>query len=330
MQIADVVRLSDRLFDKKDPNSIDRAGSLTSLLVAVFIFHAVLFIGFLKMEEIEKKHKRIIHDVDVQMAYAAPPPDPTFKVGEIPRPISLTEGDNPNPGSEAAPKPAKADTTSLPTIKAPETAPTQQMEQAKPVQSRITTVAPPVAVTSTNVIKAVKAPQIKQAPTKAPAAPTVGAASTQQASGSPTAGGTADGVEGGIGTGGAGQGGAGTGEGDPGSGSGFGTSGGEIATATQKTTRPMGNIAPYRKDLLVRIAHNWTPKRKSENIIVLLTLNHDGGVISTEILQSSGNKRADKEALSAIESTEYAALPEWYKGESLTFKIELAKVEALK
>src|SRR5262249_23142218 len=74
--------------------------------------------------------------------------------------------------------------------------------------------------------------------------------------------------------------------------------------------RAMGNIAPYRKDMFVRIGQNWHPAQKNQSIIGIITLNHDGKLLSDEILQSSGNKKSDKEALAAIEATEFAALPD--------------------
>jgi TonB family protein len=142
----------------------------------------------------------------------------------------------------------------------------------------------------------------------------------------------AGGTEGGTGTGGSGAGGTGTGTGDMGAGTGTGNAGGIPAIATRLptgVTRAMGNIAPYRKDLLVRLAQNWRPKKSYENLIVLITIDHDGKLMGSEIFQSSGSKKADKEALQAVQATEFAPLPEWYKGETLTFKIELSKVESV-
>ncbi len=316
--------------DRRDPDSIDRQGRLGQVVVLVMIFYAILGIAFVKMQEMEKKHPRIIHDVDVSFEFSAPPPEPNFKVGDIPKPISLTEGENANPGSEAAPKAAAADKASLPTPKAPDTLPTPTQVQARPVPSHTTTVAPPVAVTPTNLIKtAAPTPAPKQAPSRT-TAPVAGAASNLPTSGAAVAGGTPDASEGGTGTGGQGVGGSGTGQGDPGAGSGFGQAGGVIATRLPSTgARALGNIGPYRKEMLIRIAQNWHPKKKAEDIIVLITLDHDGKLLSDEIFQSSGSKKADKEALAAVESTEFAPLPDWYKGDQLPFKIELSKVEAL-
>ncbi len=325
----EVVKISDRFFDRKDPDSIDRQGQLNQVLVLVVIFHAITGIAFVKMQEYEKKHPRVIRDVDVSFEFSAPPPAPEFRVGETPKPITLTEGENPDSGSAASAKPHEADKVSLPTIKAPETMPIPTPEQARPVVSRSTTVAPPVAVVSTAMTKAAPVQAPKSSPKAPPNASTAGAASNSIASGAPQEGGSPDGKEGGTGTGGDGSGGNGKGEGDPGTGSGFGNIGGDIATRLPSTNRAMGNIAPYRRELLMRIASNWHPKRKNETMTIQVDIGKDGQVLSAEIIESSGNKKADKEALVAVEATEFPALPEWYKGDHIPFKIDLAKVEAL-
>ncbi len=329
--MTEVVRITDRFCDRKNPESIDRQGKLGQVAILVFIFYAIMGIAFVKMQELERKHPRVIHDVDVSFEFTAPPPEPEFKVGEMPKPISLTDGENANPGSEAAPKPAQSNTVSLPSIQAPEVSRTQSQVQARPVASRVVTEAAPVAVVSTNTIRtATRAPQApKQAPSLTTTPTIAGVASNQPTSGSTVAGGTPDGQGGATGTGGEGAGGTGQGAGDPGSGTGFGLAGGQIATKLENTGRAMGNIAPYRKDMLIRIAQNWHPKRKNESIVILVTIDHEGKLLANEILTSSGNKKSDREALAAIEETEFNALPDWYKGDQLQFKINLDKVEAL-
>jgi TonB family protein len=313
--MKEAVHISDRFFDRRDPDSLDRQGQLNQVVIVVVIFHAVMGIAFVKMEEYERKHPRIIKDVDVSFEFAAPPPAPEFKVGEVPRAITLTEGDNPDSGSASSAKPSAADTVSLPTPKAPETLTVPSPEQARPVTTRKAAVTPPVAVTLNQATKG--------APVKAPN-PSL---SQTMASGAPREGGGPDGSDGGVGDGGDGSGGQGKGEGDPGTGSGYGNIGGDIATNLKGGTRAMGNIAPYRKDLLMRIAANWHPKNKNESLTVQIQIGRDGQVLSVDVVESSGNKRADKEAVAAIEATEFGPLPEWYKGEQLTFKIDLAKVE---
>jgi TonB family protein len=328
--MAEVVRITDRFCDRKNPESIDRQGKLGQVAVLVLIFYAIMGIGFVKMQELEKKKPRIIHDVDVAFELYAPPPEPTFKVGEVPKPISLSEGENANPGSEAAPKPSASDTVSLPTVQAPETQSHPTQIQAKPVASHVVTEAAPVAVTQLNTIKTTAPSQAapKQAPSDTKNPSMAGVLATAPTSGSAQAGGTPDSKGGGTGEGGEGTGGTGTGSGDAGSGSGTGIAGGQIATKIE-TQRAMGNIAPYRKDMLIRISQNWRPHRRDMHIVVLVTIDHDGKLLADEVLESSGNRKADKEALASIEGTEFAALPDWYKGDQLQFKINLDKVEAL-
>lgn len=321
--MAEAVRISDRFFDR------DHQDQLKQVLIVVLIFHAIMGIFFVKMDEYEKKHPRIIHDVDVNFEFAPPPPAPDFKVGEIPKPITLTEGENPDSGSAAAAKPLEADKVSLPTPKAPETLPVPTPEAARPVVSHNTTVAPPVSVTTTNMVKAAPINAPKSAPKAPPKTTLAGATSNSQASGAPHEGGGPDGAEGGTGTGGDGAGGEGKGDGDPGTGTGFGNIGGDIATKVQGSGRAMGNIAPYRKDMLMRIAQNWHPKKKNEVMTISITIGKDGQVLNADIIESSGNKRSDKEALAAIEATEFAELPEWFRGNELTFEVNFAKVEAL-
>jgi TonB family protein len=326
--MAEVVKISDRFLDRKDPDSIDRQGQLNQVVVVVVIFHAIMGIAFVKMEEYERKHPRIIRDVNVNFEFTAPPPAPEFRVGDVPKPITLTEGENPDSGSAAAAKPLESDKVSLPTIKAEETQPVPTPEQARPVVSRETNVAAPVAITQQNNVKAAPITAPKSSPKAVPHTSMAGANSNSPASGAPQEGGSPDGKEGGTGTGGDGSGGQGTGDGDPGTGSGFGTVGGEIATKVGGT-RAVGNIAPYRKGLLLKIAANWHPKRKNESVTVQIAIGKDGTLLSCDVVESSGNKRSDAEAKAAVEATEFDPLPEWYKGEQLVFKIDLSKVEGM-
>ena len=334
--MQEVLRITDRFMDRKDPDSIDRQGRLINVVVVVVIFHIIMGIAFVKMEEYERQHPHTIYDTNVAFELAAPPPDPTFKVtAQVPEPIALTEGENPNPGSASAPKPKEADKVSLkgapPSGNAPKATPRASPGSARLLVARETTVAPPVAITKTTDVKAAPLQKPKTAPTAKPV-PTdvVGATANTEKSGGPTAGGAPDGKEGGTGTtDGTGAGGDGKGEGDPGAGTGFGQAGGDIATRLPTTpSRAMGNITPYKKDMLVRIAKIWQPKRKTENMILLVEIGKDGTLLRCEVIESSGNKRADKEAVAAVEGTQFAALPDWYKGDSIPFKIELAKVEA--
>jgi TonB family protein len=92
--------------------------------------------------------------------------------------------------------------------------------------------------------------------------------------------------------------------------------------------RKMGNIAPYRKDMLIRIAEFWRPL-ESRSIQILLTLSGEGVLLDRSIVKSSGIAAMDDEAIAAVSKVRYAPLPLWYKGEQLQFKIELDKTDRL-
>lgn len=85
----------------------------------------------------------------------------------------------------------------------------------------------------------------------------------------------------------------------------------------------MGNIAAYRKKLLDQILHTWKPQ-KPQGPIVSITISHHGQVIHVEMLESSGNKNIDKQAVMAVFDTKCDPLPDWFNGEQLTFKVNMA------
>jgi TonB family protein len=104
----------------------------------------------------------------------------------------------------------------------------------------------------------------------------------------------------------------------------------QIATRVPySTTHVRGNIAPYRKAIISNIARNWHRHRMLEIMpTVVLTIGADGALLGSEISQSSGNRKVDAEALRAVQVTEFPALPDWYRGEQLQFKIPMDKVAA--
>src|SRR5262249_21699218 len=217
------------------------------------------------------------------------------------------------------------DTVSMPAVKAPRTIATLTMVPAKPVPSHKSTLAAPIARATTNEIKFAPLPP-KEAMLMTQRANLVGPASSRPLSGAVVQTGAPDKLEAGTGTGGIGAEGTGAGAGDPGAGSGAEDAGSrKLATLLPAGAAvAMGNIGPYRKNLLERIVQNWHPK-KTLYLIVLVTVNHDGKLVSSEIFQSSGSKKADKEALAAVQVTDYAPLPDWFKGEQLMFRIVLSQ-----
>jgi TonB family protein len=89
-----------------------------------------------------------------------------------------------------------------------------------------------------------------------------------------------------------------------------------------------GNIAPYRKRMLIAIAGNWQPTN-NVHLVVLMTIGKSGNLIHREILDSSGDHETDKLALAALDKTKFEPLPTWYKGKEIPFKVDLKKVQGL-
>ncbi len=330
--MEEVLRVTDRFYNASDPDTLDRQSQLQQCILVVFIVQVMMGIAFWKGYGFEKAHPRIIHDVDVAFEFSPPPPEPPPMAIEGVKGIGLSAGENPTPGSEAAPKPSDAARLAMPAQQLPTVTPKPTPAPAKPIPSRKAVVQAPVAVTQANQVKMAMAVP-RPAALKPPPVPinrTAPTTSTTAPSGQTVPGGAPTGTDGGAGAGGVGQGGGGQGQGDPGAGAGFAGGGPAIATRLPVgATRAMGNIGPYRKDLLMRLAQNWKPKQPNQNIIVLITLARDGQLLSSEIFQTSGSKKSDKEALASVQETAFAPLPDWYKGNQLTFKIELSKVEAV-
>lgn len=94
------------------------------------------------------------------------------------------------------------------------------------------------------------------------------------------------------------------------------------------TSRAIGNISPYKNDLMQRIGANWHPGTKyaGTSVLLQLVIGQDGQLHSVEVIESSGNKKTDRAAIAALEATEFAPLPNWFHGDSLTFRIDMKKV----
>jgi len=307
---------------------IGREVRLRNWIALAFTVHMIVIIVFVMLREVEKAHPVVFHEINVAFEISLPPPPPpppSPKPPQDPQSISLVAGYNPNPGSEAAPEPSQTDTVALPAVKAPGTIASLTMVPAMPVPSHKSTLAAPIARVTANEIKAAPLPP-KEAMLVTHRENLVGPASSRPLSGAVVQAGAPNKLEAGTGTGGIGAEGSGAGAGDPGAGSGAEDAGGrQIATRLPAGAAvAMGNIGPYRKDLLERIVQNWHPK-KTLYLIVLVTVNHDGKLVSSEIFQSSGSKKADKEALAAVQVTDYAPLPDWFMGEQLTFRIVLSQ-----
>ncbi len=83
--------------------------------------------------------------------------------------------------------------------------------------------------------------------------------------------------------------------------------------------------SPYRKDMLKRLASSWHPKTNA-SLQVAFTISKKGDLLGSTVLKSSGNREADQLALDAIKATKFAPLPEFYKKDSIEFRVDLDKV----
>lgn len=90
------------------------------------------------------------------------------------------------------------------------------------------------------------------------------------------------------------------------------------------TVRPpkTGNIAPYENDWLFKIQQNWHPTQVSD-LSCRITVNKDGRLLGLNVVSSSGDKSALREALGVIATTCCEPLPSWFIGETLPFSVEL-------
>src|SRR5262249_13455318 len=61
------------------------------------------------------------------------------------------------------------------------------------------------------------------------------------------------------------------------------------------------NIAPYRKDLLARVARQWHPGQVIASTTVLIRVAKDGSLMHAEIVESSSDQGFDQKALEAVQ-----------------------------
>jgi hypothetical protein len=307
MLMANVVRLSDRFLDRSNPESIDRQERLLSCLALVSIFYLILSIAFVKMGELEKRHRVYHPDPSVQFELMIAPPDPK-PVPVMPAAPSLVPGRSNTGGQNAAS--VNSEVVDIPAVVShpPIATPAAVIPHPR-VNPGLEA---PVAVVSSNPVRPA-APVVSPSPT-VPATP--------QSSDTTTQGNAAnEGV--GVDPAGEGNGGTGSGAGTAhGTGDDSDLAGGrKISTALQSASAS-GNIGPYRKALLLKLAQVWRPAKKHDYVVVGLRLAQDGALIDSWIIEQSSAK-AGKSALEAVRGSQYDHLPDWYRGEELSFKLTL-------
>ncbi len=92
---------------------------------------------------------------------------------------------------------------------------------------------------------------------------------------------------------------------------------------------PAYTIAPYRKQMNLRLYRSLELDPKLDNTTVQIQINFDGKVRDIEVIESGGNPAKEKQLVEKIKTINFDPLPDWYRGEHLTFRFDLAKVLAL-
>jgi hypothetical protein len=93
--------------------------------------------------------------------------------------------------------------------------------------------------------------------------------------------------------------------------------------------RAMGNIAPYKKQLLQKLARNWKPSQSKSGLVMLIMIGRTGELVNYTVQQSSGDAAIDEQARKLIQTSSYDPLPAWYAGDRLEFKIAFDQLEQM-
>ena len=319
----EAVRIADRFHGARDFETIEQQGRLQNVIVLVFIFHMLMVVGFIKLQEFDARSPAIVRDMDVSFLMAPPPPDPLYRPHTPAPPVPV------NPPGSARPANAidhSAGIEQHPLPPPPSIGPARKSEHlpvtAQPPRREV--LESPVALTPNNNVRVdprqivqEKLPTLPEqriavnAPSPAPPIaaqepldnlPGTGSKTSLPNPSRTTAGG-------GVGNDGL----------APGAGTGAGV---EVSVTVPAVAE--WNVAEYRQHLLLRIAHSWHPKGSFKSLVVLLEINHQGRLVGREIEQSSGKKKVDRYALEALDATDFEPLPDFYKPDTLKFRITLS------
>lgn len=306
-----IVRIADKFLSPRNSTSIPRTGNLSLPLLCVTIaYTCVGTYAYNHRAFLEREH-RILSDITFEFIVAPPPP----------KPVVVTP-----PQSQPVIPPivpvVLARTTQIAGPKSANPVPTENT--AKLTGPTAASVAPPPATKTAAPAPKDALPGSKEIPDTSP--PQVKSEGEGKTSAGQESQGPGNEQAGGGGTGqnaGGGQ------EGESTDGKGEGQKVAMLPRGTGATTS-MGNIGPYRREMLMRIAQNWHPKKQKGNIVLVISLSPVGELLDTKILESSGDDKLDSYAVETVGKTEFAPLPDWFKGHQLRFKIELARLEALR
>lgn len=319
----EAIRISDRFNGRDNFDSIDRQGRLMSVTALVIILHAITGVALVKMEEYHATRSRHVVPVDIAFEKEMVAKLLSPVSAPVPQPAALSDGHTDSPGGASASVRAASSKATLPQPRANEVSDfvAPKAASAKLLERKVD-LAPITAVRK-------QSEQLIQKISKAPSEGNeTGALSTLPASGAPIDSGETKGIVDGSSDGKTGNGAGGTGPGlsNIGDGSDDGLAGGVVPLALQNRTEAgpaRRDIAPYKNALVEKLARNWKARSGANPLTVTILLGRDGELIDCQILRSSGDKKVDKSALKAVEATTFDPLPDWFKGDSLLFRIEM-------
>lgn len=295
----DVVRLSDRWFDHRHPDAISRQSRLQSCVVLVTVFHLVMSIAFAKIDEYERAHSpRRVAPSEYAFEFMIAPPELKHVVS-IPKPITLIDGKQQNTGGFAGARQGKQ--------KAAAPIPDKDMTPHEVKKIAINTTPPPLKrlITQPTDIPSMNPHPIKN---QDEAVISPGGEKVDEDAEVKTRGITDDGA-------GETEHGSGNFEGIDGEQEGYDQdnlpSQGSPVKSVSSSSQVKVNIAPYRKQMLIKLSQQWEPPtKKAVQVLLLIDIANDGSLISAAVVGSSGNKKIDREALAAVHRTAFEPFPE--------------------
>ena len=318
--MLEVLRISDRYFS--DSNS----GYFKQVFVLVLVFHMIMGICFMRMQEYERAHPRPIYNVDVSYLAAEMPREIELSSSDRPLDSMIIDGDTPDVGGQTGSK-AHSEKLSVPSFKEPKEAIEQKEHTAQTIVSRQTNGQDaPLSIVKINQVK----PEIPNENAKALGAIQTGSHTQHDASGTfinggdPNSNGSSNAEE----KNGNGQNGAGTGPSDANNGRNAGSVGSpeKLTTHVETAGGAKGNINPYLSEVLMTLRKNWHPTRNMKNpVTIRFAIDRDGVPLDVEVVSSSGSEKMNAEAVAAAEKTIFPPLPDWYKGQQLTFQIDMGQ-----
>jgi TonB family protein len=320
---ATILRLADRFLSSRSVHSIERTGDLRLFVLIVSICYACATASLVTLKDKFgfQKHASL-SNLTIDFVIPEPIKDIQDKVIEQ---AKLSASSSASLGRNPVDRPISGPPI-RPVLSQPKIQPDRGRQMAAPpvIVAQVKAPVAPVVVVKTR--EAPVQPNLITPPTAAAQseAPVTSNSLTKETSiGNTQKENGAQGADATVGTQGGGA-----------ADNGKGAVGQQIAMATPHSAgiaAAMGNIAPYRKDMLMRLASHWNPKKmKQGNIVLVITLGKEGQLLNSEVLSSSGNDKLDQYALDAVGKTEFAPLPDWYRGSQLRLKVELARVEAMK